>query len=90
MTKIMFALAAAFALAGTAYAKDAKATLKVSGWHCAGCSAKTESALKKIDGVKAVATDLDKNQATIDYDDSKVQVAQLEKAVTDAGFKVAK
>jgi copper chaperone CopZ len=57
---------------------------------CGACPAKTEQALKKVDGVKSVKTDQSKGIAEVTYDDSKVKVAQLETAVTASGFKVAK
>lgn len=81
---------AALLLGGSAFAKEATTTLKVSGWHCAACSAKTEAALKKLDGVTKVSANATAKTATVTYDDSKVQVAALEKAVADEGFTVAK
>jgi copper chaperone CopZ len=87
----LVALVFAFALIpAMAFAKDSSATLKVSGWHCEGCTAHTEGELKKLTGVKDVKTDLNAGTAQVTYDESKVTVAELEKAVTTAGYKVAK
>ncbi len=73
-----------------AFAKDASTTIKVSGWHCEGCSSHTEGELKKLPGVKAVKTDLKAGTAQVTYDESKVTLAALEKAITTAGYTVAK
>jgi copper chaperone CopZ len=62
--------------------------LKVSGWHCAGCAARTESSLKDLKGVTTAAADKRKMEVTVTYDDSKVKRADLEKAVADSGFTV--
>jgi mercuric transport protein len=73
-----------------AYAKDTTTTLKVSGWMCAGCPAKTETALKEVPGVKSVKVDKEKNTATVTFDDSKAKQLDLEKAVASSGFSVEK
>ncbi|MGC4117357.1 MAG: heavy-metal-associated domain-containing protein [Myxococcales bacterium] len=39
-------------------AKEATATLSVSGWHCGGCSAATEASLKKVGGVTSAKAEL--------------------------------
>ena len=77
-------------LSTAAFAAPKTETLKVSGWHCAGCSARTESALKDTKGVTTAAADKQKNQVTVTYDDAKVTHAALEKAVADSGFTVEK
>ena len=88
--KKLIAFAFAAGLSTAALAAEKTETLKVSGWHCAGCSAKTEAALKELKGVNSVAADKAKNQVTVTYDDSKVKHAELEKAVAEAGFSVDK
>ena len=74
----------------TAFAKETTTTLKVSGWMCAGCPAKTETALKSVPGVKEVKVDREKNTATVTFDDAKSKQVDLEKAVASAGFSVEK
>ena len=61
-------------------------TIKVSGWHCGGCSAKTETALAEVKGVKTASADKTKNQVRVTYDDSKVKRADLDKVIADSGF----
>jgi Cu+-exporting ATPase len=82
---------AALALAATpALAEPKTETLKVTGWHCGGCAARTESALQDVKGVTAVKSDKAKKEVTVTYDDATAKRADLEKAIADAGFEVAK
>ena len=77
-------------LSFSALAAEKTETIKVSGWHCGGCAARTESALKDVKGVSMVAADKNKKQVTVTYDDAKVARADLDKAIADSGFEVAK
>lgn len=86
--KKLFAFALAVGLSGAALAAEKTETLKVSGWHCSGCSAKTEAALKELKGVSVATADKSKKQVTVTYDDSKAKRADLEKAIADSGFTV--
>ena len=87
MKKIVLALV--LLTPGIALAKDATTTLAVKGWHCGGCSAKTESALKKVDGVKNVTADDEKNTVVVAYDDSKTNEKALIDAVKKSGFEAS-
>jgi len=88
MTRLV-AVAAAL-LSVVAFAKETTTTMKVSGWMCAGCPAKTETALKEVPGVKTVKVDKEKSTATVTFDDAKAKPADLEKAVASSGFSVDK
>ena len=77
-------------LATAAFAGEKTETIKVSGWHCGGCAARTESALKEVKGVTAVASDKTKHEVKVTYDDSKVKRTDLEKAIADSGFSAEK
>jgi copper chaperone CopZ len=77
-------------LATAAFAGEKTETIKVSGWHCGGCAARTESALKDVKGVQSVSSDKAKKEVVVKYDDAKVKRADLEKAIVDSGFEVAK
>ena len=90
MKNLLMGLVAVAALAGSAaFAAEKTETLKVSGWHCGGCAARTESALKDLKGVTTAAADKHKKEVTVTYDDAKVKHADLEKAITESGFSVA-
>src|SRR5437763_16599363 len=90
MKKLITGTLLASVLSFAAFAGEKTDTIKVSGWHCGGCAARTESALKDVKGVESVTADKAKKEVVVKYDDSKVKRADLEKAITDSGFAVAK
>jgi Cu+-exporting ATPase len=91
MKKTLLGFVAVAALAGTAaFAAEKTETLKVSGWHCGGCAARTEAALKDVKGVTSAKADKNAKAVTVTFDDAKVKTADLEKAITDAGYEVDK
>ena len=83
-------LAALSLAALPALAESKTETLKITGWHCGGCAARTESALQDVKGVTAVKSDKAKKEVTVTYDDATAKRKDLEKAITDSGFEVAK
>ena len=87
MKKIILALI--LCAPAAAFAKDATATFNVKGWHCGGCSAKTEKAVKKIDGVKNATADDDKGTLVVAYDDAKTNEKALIDAVKSAGYEAS-
>ena len=86
MKNVIAGFLLAAGLSTAALAAEKTETIQVSGWHCGGCAAKTESALKDVKGVTTVLADRNKKSVTVTYDDSKVKRADLEKAITDSGF----
>ena len=90
MKKLIAASLLAASLSVGAYAAEKTETIKVSGWHCGGCAARTESALKDVKGVSTVASDKSKKQVIVTYDDTKAKRADLEKAIADSGFSAEK
>ncbi len=73
-----------------ALAKETTTTVKVKGWHCAGCAGETEAAVKHVKGVKTVKADFDKHTVVVAYDDSKTGAVQIDKAIAKAGYQVEK
>ncbi len=86
MKKLIAGSLLAASLSLGAFAAEKTETIKVSGWHCGGCAARTEAALKDVKGVSTVAADKTKKEVTVTYDDSRVKHADLEKAIADSGF----
>jgi mercuric transport protein len=74
-------------LATPAVAKDVTARIKVSGMTCGACATSVVSALKKTRGVKKAEVSLEKQLATVVYDDSQVNENQLHEAINKTGFK---
>ena len=77
-------------LSTAALAEVKTETIKVDGWKCDKCPAKTAAKLKEVKGVESATTDREKAQVVVKYDDSKAKRADLEKAIADSGFVAAK
>ena len=90
MRKLIAGSLLASLLSFGAFAAEKTDTIKVSGWHCGGCAARTEAALKDVKGVTTASADKNKKEVTVTYDDSKVKHADLERAIADSGFDVGK
>lgn len=63
-------------------------TLKIQGMTCNHCVMRVTKALKSVAGVQDAKVDLQKGEAVITYDDSKVTPEKLSFAVVEAGYKV--
>ena len=90
MKKLIAGSLVACVLSFGAFAAEKTDTIKVSGWHCGGCAARTEAALKDVKGVTSVSSDKNKHEVKVTYDDSKVKRADLEKAIAESGFSAEK
>ena len=88
MKTILFA--AVLGLSSAALAAEKTETIKVSGWKCDKCPGKTEAKVKAVNGVESASADRSKGELLVKYDDSKAKRADLEKAVADSGFSVAR
>ncbi len=65
-----------------------KVKIKVVGMTCATCATAIEKSLKSLYGVARAEVNLGSETATISYDPAKLNLSDLEKAVTDAGYGV--
>jgi len=65
-----------------------KAELKISGMTCATCVTTIEKSLSRLSDVTNVQVNLGNETAMVKYDPTKLKLADLEKAVIDAGYKV--
>ncbi|HEY6437689.1 MAG TPA: heavy metal translocating P-type ATPase, partial [Ignavibacteriaceae bacterium] len=68
--------------------KSQKISVPVSGMTCASCVSRVEKSIGKIEGVKQVSVNLATEKATFEIDETMVSLSQVEKAVTDAGYKI--
>ena len=64
-----------------------KVLLKIGGMTCSACSSGLEKYLNKQDGIKVDSVNLVMNNASIEYDDDKLMLADVEKFVEKAGFE---
>ncbi len=69
-----------------ASAKIETTVVQVPTVICSSCVKTITKALKKVDGVKSTKIDLKKKTATIQFASSKVTVAEIEKAISLAGY----
>jgi len=65
-----------------------KETLKIQGMTCNHCVMRVAKALKAVSGVQDAQVDLQKAEAAVTYDESKVTREKLSFAVVEAGYKV--
>ena len=63
-----------------------KVLLKIDGMTYSACSSGLEKYLNKQDGIKEAVVNLVMNNASIEYDDTKLTLEQVEKFVEKAGF----
>ncbi len=64
----------------------AKVELRVEGMTCEGCVRSVQRKLSKVAGVESAHVDLDAGKATVEYDDSLADPAQLVGAVEQIGY----
>ncbi|NMA33892.1 MAG: metal-binding protein [Clostridiaceae bacterium] len=68
------------------------ATIQLETLTCPTCVQKVENAVKSLDGVvkESVRVLFNASKVKFDYDEQKVSVQDVEKAVTALGFEVLK
>ncbi|MBN1811584.1 MAG: copper-translocating P-type ATPase [Anaerolineae bacterium] len=65
-----------------------RATLSITGMHCANCAFTVERSLKKAEGVTDAAVNFATEQASVTFDPTKANPVDLVKRVEDAGYGV--
>ena len=63
-----------------------KLDLKLEGMNCVSCANSIERIVSKVPGVDVCQVNFGMAQATISYDRSKVNIAQIQKAIAAAGY----
>ncbi|HWY79445.1 MAG TPA: cation transporter, partial [Candidatus Sulfotelmatobacter sp.] len=61
-------------------------TYPIKGMHCASCVRVIERAIKKVDGVIDCSVNLATEQATVKYDENKVNKQHIAAAVANVGY----
>lgn len=64
-------------------------SFKIEGMTCAACAKAVERATKKLDGVEESSVNLATEKMNISFDEGKVTVEDIQKAVEKAGYKAA-
>lgn len=65
--------------------KGKRVVLKIRGMTCGKCPVKIEKALDKIEGIKKARVSYRKHHAVVIYDEGRVTVEEIAKAVAVAG-----
>ncbi|MDX8524873.1 heavy-metal-associated domain-containing protein [Mesorhizobium sp. MSK_1335] len=65
------------------------ATFSVPDMICPLCPATVTTAIKHLDGIVSVSTDVNAKTATVVFDDSKTSPAAIADASTNAGYAAA-
>jgi P-type Cu+ transporter len=66
--------------------KAKRATFAASNIDCTTCAIGIERRLKKVDGVESVGSAIMLNKIFVDYDESKVDISEIMRAIKGAGY----
>jgi copper chaperone len=66
-----------------------KINLRVPGISCSHCEKSIKGALSKFKGISKVIVDIDQKTVTVDYDEGKVELGQIQEAIVDQGYEIA-
>lgn len=67
----------------------AKITFQIPDMDCPACVVVLSASLRKVPGVADAKLDVDSRKAVVTYDSATLNVAALEKLISDAGFHIA-
>jgi Cu+-exporting ATPase len=66
----------------------ARTEIRIAGMTCVMCAGAVEKSVRHLPGVIRADVNLGKESATVEWDREKVGLADIEKAVADAGYQV--
>jgi mercuric ion binding protein len=61
--------------------------IKVEGMHCPLCTTAIKKAINEIDGIKKVSARLNTKEVTVVYDEEKVKIEDILKAVKTTSYE---
>ena len=59
------------------FSESSEKIFKIDGMTCGGCASKVNAALDNLDGIETCQVNVDKGQAKITFDDSKITENQI-------------
>jgi Cu+-exporting ATPase len=74
---------------GSELKKPEKAKIHITGMTCTTCAATIEKSLAETRGVEKASVNFASEEASIEYDSSKVDLSKLKAAITDLGYGAA-
>ena len=63
-------------------------TLDVQGMSCDHCKMAVTKAVSTLDGVNTVEVSLENNTVSVDFDESRVPLETIKRAIEDQGYDV--
>jgi len=63
--------------------------IKLSGMTCASCALKIETKLKNLEGVSSSAVNFANEEATVEFNSTKTNYNEFNKAIKDLGYKAS-
>lgn len=66
-----------------------KKVITIEGMSCGHCKNAVEKAVKALVGVTVAEVDLAAKTLTVEFDENKTDVEQIEAVIDDAGYTVA-
>ncbi|CAD2080141.1 copper chaperone CopZ [Jeotgalicoccus coquinae] len=66
----------------------AKTVIDVEGMTCGHCKSSVEGALHNLDGVSTAEVNLEKNNVTVEYNDTIIDRGKMTAAIEDQGYDV--
>jgi copper chaperone CopZ len=64
-----------------------KTTYNIEGMHCGSCALGIQMVVSGLDGVQSAQVSYDDKKGTFEYDPAKVKKEDIEKAMSDLGYK---
>ncbi|XEC97354.1 heavy metal translocating P-type ATPase [Paenibacillus tarimensis] len=74
----------------TMNAETKQTSLQITGMTCAACANRIEKGLNKLEGVAEANVNFAMERATVTYDPSKINLAQMEQSIQKLGYETAK
>jgi len=63
-------------------------TFDVKGMTCSGCASHVENDVNKLSGINKVEASYEEGTAKVEFDQTKVSLAQIEEVINGTGYKV--
>jgi P-type Cu+ transporter len=67
--------------------KSRRVLFSVNNMNCVTCGLAIEKKLRKVDGIEGVGSAIMLNKIFVDYDESKLSVTEIMKAIKEAGYE---
>ena len=65
-----------------------RTVIKIGGMHCAGCVNAIQGYVLDLPGISKIEVNLANEKATLEFDESKIRLNVIEKAIEEVGYKV--